>query len=182
MTWQIQVTTQSIRRITMVEAAVALDAVTWPRKRTKYRWSATLIDVSPIAREDVPACLTSEFPFFPFRITELSFLVSFRITVTKTSRPQGHVRILGFYRPSHTGPLLTPGIQICSRKWSEVYILIGFSYISQVKILYEVKFSKLEICQSNCRFKILGKKISKESFFFWNFKWNIVKINVKHPK
>ena len=72
-------------------------------------------------------------------------------------KSQNYVKIVGFYRPSHSRPILTPGIQICSQKWSQVNISIGYSYISQVKILYKVKFSKLEICQSDCRFKILGK-------------------------
>ena len=85
-------------------------------------------------------------------------------------KSQDHVKILGFHRPSHTRPILTPGIQICSQKWSQVNISIGYSYISQVKILYKVKFSKLEICQSDCRFKILAKNcVKKVSFFSQNF-------------
>ena len=72
-------------------------------------------------------------------------------------KSQDHVKILGFHRPSHIRPILTPGIRICSQKWSQVNISIGYSYIYQVKILYKVKFSKLKICQSDCRFKILGK-------------------------
>ena len=72
-------------------------------------------------------------------------------------KSQDYVKIGGFYRPSRTRPILTQGIQICSQKWSQVNISIGYGYISQVKILYKVKFSKLEICQSDCRFKILGK-------------------------
>ena len=78
--------------------------------------------------------------------------------------------MLGFYRPSHTRPILTPGIQICGQKWSQVYISIGYGYISQVKILYKVKFSKLEIYPSDCRFEILAKNcVKKVSFFFQNF-------------
>ena len=85
-------------------------------------------------------------------------------------KSQDYVKIVGFYRPSHSRPILTPGIQICSQKWSQVNISIGYSYISQVKILYKVKFSKLEICQSDCRFKILAKNcVKKVSFFFQNF-------------
>ena len=85
-------------------------------------------------------------------------------------KSQDFVKILGFYRPSRTRPILTQGIQICSQKWSQVNISIGYSYISQVKILYKVKFSKLEICQSDCRFKILAKNcVKKVSFFFQNF-------------
>ena len=80
---------------------------------------------------------------------------------------QDFVKIEGFYRPSRTRPILTQGIQICSQKWSQVNISIGYGYISQVTILYRVKFSKLEICQSDCRFKILGKKLSKESIFLF---------------
>ena len=72
-------------------------------------------------------------------------------------KSQNQVKILGFYCPSRTRPILTQGIQICSQKWSQVNISIGYGYISQVKILYKVKFSKLEICQSDCRFKILEK-------------------------
>ena len=87
-----------------------------------------------------------------------------------TKKSQHHVKMLGFYRPSHTRPILTPGIQICGQKWSQVNISIGYGYISQVKILYKVKFSKLEICQSDCRFKILAKNcVKKVSFFFQNF-------------
>ena len=96
-----------------------------------------------------------------------------------TKKSQDYVKIVGFYRPSHSRPILTPGIQICSQKWSQVNISIGYSYISQVKILYKVKFSKLEICQSDCRFKILAKNcVKKVSFFFQNFDQNIVKINI----
>ena len=84
-----------------------------------------------------------------------------------TKKSQDYVKIVGFYRPSHSRPIWTPGIQICSQKWSQVNISIGYSYISQVKILYKVKFSKLEICQSDCRFKILGKEILKERIFFF---------------
>ena len=50
---------------------------------------------------------------------------------------------------------------------------------SQVKMLYKVKFSKLEFCQSDCRFEILAKNcVKKVSFFFQNFDQNIVKINI----
>ena len=49
---------------------------------------------------------------------------------------QDYVKIRGFYRPSRTRPILTQGIQICSQKWSQVNVLIGYSYISQVKIPY----------------------------------------------
>ena len=90
--------------------------------------------------------------------------------VIDVKKSQDYVKIVGFYRPSHSRPILTPGIQICSQKWSQVNISIGYSYISQVKILYKVKFSKLEICQSDCRFKILAKNcVKKVSFFFQNF-------------
>ena len=89
-------------------------------------------------------------------------------------KSQDYVKIVGFYRPSHSRPILTPGIQICSQKWSQVNISIGYSYISQVKILYKVKFSKLEICQSDCRFKILAKNcVKKVSFFLQNFDYII---------
>ena len=98
-------------------------------------------------------------------------------------KSQDHVRILGFYRPSYTRPILTPEIRICSQKWSQVYISIDYGNISQVKMLYKVKFSKLEICQSDCRFIILGKNYKKKVFFFFrNFEWNIVRISVNHPK
>ena len=97
----------------------------------------------------------------------------------KIKKSQDHVKIVGFYRPSHSRPILTPGIQICSQKWSQVNISIGYSYISQVKILYKVKFSKLEICQSDCRFKILAKNcVKKVSCFFQNSDQNLVKINI----
>ena len=87
-----------------------------------------------------------------------------------TKKSQDYVKIGGFYRPSRTRPILTQGIQICSQKWSQVNISIGYGYISQVKILYKVKFSKLEICQSDCRFEILAKNcVKKVSFFFLNF-------------
>ena len=96
-----------------------------------------------------------------------------------SKKSQYQVQILGSYCPSHTKPILTPGIRICSQKWSQVNISIGYRYISQVKILYKVKFSKLEICQSDCRFKILAKNcVKKVSFFFQNFDQNIVKINI----
>ena len=96
---------------------------------------------------------------------------------------QDQVKVVGFYQPFHTRPILTPGIRICSQKWSQVNISIGYRYISQVKLLYKVKFSKLEICQSDCRFKILGKNYQKKvSFFFLNFEGNIFKISVKQPK
>ena len=105
------------------------------------------------------------------------FRVQIDFNIIKKS--QDYVKIVGFYRPSHSRPILTPGIQICSQKWSQVNISIGYSYISQVKILYKVKFSKLEICQSDCRFKILAKNcVKKVSFFFQNFDQNIVKINI----
>ena len=85
-------------------------------------------------------------------------------------KSQDQVKILGFYRPYCTRPILTPGIRICSQKWCQVKISIDYGYISQVKILYKVKFSKLEICQSDCRFKILAKNcVKKVSFFFQNF-------------
>ena len=45
----------------------------------------------------------------------------------------------------------------------------------------KVKFSKLKICQSDCRFKILGNNC-QNCLFFLNFGWNIVKISVKYPK
>ncbi len=90
---------------------------------------------------------------------------------------------MGFYQPFYTRPILTPGIRICSQKWSQVNISIGYGHISQAKILYKVRFSKLEICQSDCRFKILGKNYQKKvSFFFLNFEWNIVKISIEHQK
>ena len=117
--------------------------------------------------------------------SQWAFLIIFteRPLLIHVKKSQDYVKIGGFYRPSHTRPILTQGIQICSQKWSQVNISIGYGYISQVKILYKVKFSKLEICQSDCRFKILGKNYQKKvSFFFWNFEWNIVKISVKHPK
>ena len=63
---------------------------------------------------------------------------------------QDHVTIVGFYHPSHTRPIFTTGIRICIQKRSQVNISIGYSYISQVKILHKVKFSKLEIYQSDC--------------------------------
>ena len=89
-------------------------------------------------------------------------------TIAKKS--QNQVKILGFYCPSRTRPVLIPGIRICSQKWSQFDISIDYGYISQVKILYKVKFSKLEICQSDCRFKILAKNcVKKVSFFFQNF-------------
>ena len=101
------------------------------------------------------------------------------INSRSTKKSQDYVKIVGFYHPSHSRPILTPGIQICSQKWSQVNISIGYSYISQVKILYKVKFSKLEICQSDCRFKILAKNcVKKVSFFFQNFDQNIVKIDI----
>ena len=50
-------------------------------------------------------------------------------------KSQDYVEIVGFYRPFYTRPILTPGIQICSQKRSQVNISIGYSYISQVKIL-----------------------------------------------
>ena len=104
-------------------------------------------------------------------------------THRRTKKSQDHIKNVRFYRPSHTRPILTPGIRICSQKWSQVNISIGYRYISQVKLLYKVKFSKLEICQSDCRFKILGKNYQKKvSFFFLNFEWNIVKISVEPPK
>ena len=98
---------------------------------------------------------------------------------TYVKKSQDHIKNVRLYRPSHTRPILTPGIRICSQKWSQVNISIGYGYISQVKILYKVKFSKLEICQSDCRFKILAKNcVKKVSFFFQNFDQNIVKINI----
>ena len=100
-------------------------------------------------------------------------------SVTPLKKSQDYVKIGGFYRPSCTTPILTQGIQISSQKWSQVNISIGYGHISQVKILYKVKFSKLEICQSDCRFKILAKNcVKKVSFFFQNFDQNIVKINI----
>ena len=96
-----------------------------------------------------------------------SFSTFFTICIKKS---QDQVKILGFYRPSHTIPILTPGIQICNQKWSQVNISIDYGYISQVILPYKVKFSKLEICQSDCRFKILAKNcVKKVSFFFQNF-------------
>ena len=59
-------------------------------------------------------------------------------------------------------PCLTPGIRICSPKWSQVNISIEYRYISQGKILYNVRSLKLKFCQSDCRFKILA-------FFLWKF-------------
>ena len=92
---------------------------------------------------------------------------------------QDQIKTRGFYRPSYTRPILTPGIQICSQKQSQVNISIDYGYISQVILPYKVKFSKLEICQSDCRFKILAKNcVKKVSFFFQNFDQNIVKINI----
>ena len=94
-------------------------------------------------------------------------------------KSQDQVKIVGFYRPSWTRPILTLGIRICSQKWSQVNISIDYGYISQVKMLYKVKFSKLEICQSDCRFEILAKNcVKKVSFFFQNFDKNIVKIDI----
>ena len=55
--------------------------------------------------------------------------------------------------------------------------IVKIDFILQNK----VKFSKLEICQFDFRFKILGKKL-KKSLFFKNFKWNMVRINVKYQK
>ena len=47
--------------------------------------------------------------------------------------------------------------------------------IAQVKRLYEVRISKCEICQSDCRFRILAKNYRKKlSFFFWYSIWNMV--------
>ena len=96
---------------------------------------------------------------------------------------QDQVKVVGFYQPFHTRPILTPGIRICSQKWSQVNISIGYRYISKVKLLYKVKFSKLKIYQFDCRFKILTKNCQKKvSFFFLNFEWNIVKISIEHQK
>ena len=86
-----------------------------------------------------------------------------------SKKSQDNVKIGGFYRPSHSRPILTPGIQICSQKWSQINISIGYSYISQVKILYKVKFSKLEICHSDCRFKILARNCVKKVLLFSKF-------------
>ena len=80
-------------------------------------------------------------------------------------KSQDHVKILGFHRPSHIRPILIPGIRICSQKWSQVNISIGYSYISQVKILYKVKFSKLEISQFDGRLKIYGKNNQRKCLF-----------------
>ena len=105
-------------------------------------------------------------------------LCSVKTMTISVKNIQDQVKVVGFYHPFHTRPILTPGIRICSQKWSQVNISIGYRYISQVKLLYKVKFSKLEICQSDCRFKILAKNCQKKvSFFFWNFEWNIVKID-----
>ena len=100
--------------------------------------------------------------------TRVNFLTSIHTSVRPSvKKSQNQVKILGFYCPSCTRQILTPGIRICSQKWSQVNISIDYGYISQVKILYKVKFSKLEICQSDCRFKILGKNYDKKvSFFF----------------
>ena len=120
-----------IRDVVSVDCPVFLDWVSFGRKIVDavFRWAVG--------------------PSVPRRTLKIDHM--------ETKKSQDYVKIGGFYRPSHTRPILSQGIQICSQKWSQVNISIGYGCISQVKILYKVKFSKLEICQSDCRFKILGK-------------------------
>ena len=82
------------------------------------------------------------------------------------NKSQDHVKITGFYHPSPTSPILNPGIQICHQKSTQDNISISYGYISQVKKLQKVKFSKLGICQSVNRNPC--KKMCEESVFFFN--------------
>ena len=87
-------------------------------------------------------------------LVKMQFSIDFRHVCSKDI--QDHVTVVELYHPSYTRTNLTQGIRICSQKWSQVNILIGYRYVSQVIILKKVKSLKLEICQSNCRFKILA--------------------------
>ena len=86
-----------------------------------------------------------------------------------TKKSQDYVKIVGFYRPSHTRPILTPGIRICGQKWAQLNISIGYGYISRSKSYIRSNFQNWKFVNLIADSKSLQKNCEKVSSFFQNF-------------